>query len=181
MALITKTDPVGLDIVIDKFQRFLFSRLGFSNWDSYPRIYSNVEHDSEVKNSRRLIPEHFSENDDDYIEIFTDDNADISTFFHASPRRTHSDMVGFVDVSWIVQVQLDKLFPNITHRADEEFVNAVEQASLNFSGYDRFKHVETVFTINDVYQEWVKDDVKIDDLQPFFVARFKYEAKYNRC
>ena len=40
MSLIQKTNPVGLDVKIDSFQSYLYSTLGFADWQCYPAIYS---------------------------------------------------------------------------------------------------------------------------------------------
>ena len=72
MALIQKTNPVGVDRMIDRLQTLLYDSLGWVEYDCFPRVYANEYFDS------GLIPEHFEFPRDvdisDYTEVFLNDN-----------------------------------------------------------------------------------------------------------
>jgi len=176
MALIQKVNPVGLDVKIDSFQSYLFTTLGFSDWQSYPRIYSIPSGaNSEFSG---LIPAHF-ESGVDYKEVYSDDEYDLSTFFYSDTGVTFENWIGKAKVSLICQVRLDELFPSIDHRADEEFNTLVVNASNNYSGYETFNLVNIKKTIREVYREFVTGNIELTNMQPYYTVRFEYDVYYD--
>ena len=120
MALIQRTSPVDVDEEITLFQTYLFNSVGYVDWACYDRVYANPKRESGYAPERYTL-------DGDYEETLYDDGFDISSFFIDAPDRTvnPSDDEILVTVSLIVQADLTKLFPAITHRADEQFVNRI--------------------------------------------------------
>jgi len=173
MALIQKISPVGLDKAIDLFQSYIYTKLGYSDWECYPRGYKNPK-----KNG--LIPEFYEGGD--YDELLFDDKHSITSFFISNDRKTLDNGLNSTEVSLIVQANLEELFPTIPHRADEELHNDIMFASNKYGYYDHFKLVEVLTGIDNVYREFIKDDVKLDDMNQNHVVRFVYEVKYmNDC
>jgi hypothetical protein len=173
MALIQKTNPVGLDREIDDFQVYAYAKLGFSDWVSYPRVYSVLN-----RNERGLIPAHF-DSGIDYTETFSDDRVNISSFFLRSSDVKRVDNGYKCDVSWIMQCDLPSLFPLIPHRADEELAALVCQASNDYAKDTVFQHQSTEYGINNVYREFDKTQVKLDDMSNRHVVRFNYTVLYR--
>jgi len=175
MALIEKTNPVGLDLRIGKFNSYLYGRLAFSDYESYPRIYSN-----EVKEKGRvvLVPEHYVSRDD-YINVAFDDNFEISSFYYQEDRDTHDEQTGTVRVSLIVQAQLDKLYPSAPHRFDEELKGTIEQISNKYYAYDQFKLIGTYTTVEQVYKDFTTSHLEYSNMHRFYVVRFEYLVRYN--
>ena len=176
MALIQKTDPKGLDVKIGSFQSYLFTTLGFADWECYPRIYSIP---SSANSERRgLLPAHFT-TEVDYEEVYMDDDFNLSTFFYANTDVTFNQWIGKTQVSLICQVRLDELFPSIDHRADEEFNTLVTNASNNYSGFGTFTLTNIKKTIDEVYKEFKTDQIELTNMQPYYVVRFDYEVYYD--
>jgi hypothetical protein len=177
MALIEKTNPVGLDLRIAKFNAYLFDRLGFADdvYESYPRIYSNKA----IRDGREIVvPEHFISGKD-YKNVAFDDTFALSSFYYQDTQDTHAEQVGTVRVSLIVQAQLDKLYPSAPHRFDEELKGRIEQLSNKYYAYDQFKLVDTFITVDNVYRDFTTSHLEFTDMHPFYVVRFEYLVRYN--
>ena len=74
MSLIQKTNPVGLDKIIDGFQAYMYNRLTFTNWEMLPRVYANEDVGG------GLIPEYY-DSEKEYYEVFYDDDFSLTSFF----------------------------------------------------------------------------------------------------
>ena len=178
MALIQKTDPKGLDIKIDRFQAYLFRTLGFADWQCYPRVYSiPSDPNSQYKG---LIPAHFlSSSDVDYDEVYMNDGFNLSTFFYTETSVPFEKWIGKARVSLIAQVRLSDLFPSINHVADEEFNMLVVDASNGYSGYESFSLVDIKKTVGEVYKEFITDQIRLTNMQPYYTVRFEYDVYYD--
>lgn len=173
MALILKPSPVALDTQINFFQSDMFTALGFTDWDSHHRVYG-------VPHGTGIIPEPFLVDGEYSGDVFFNDSVNVSSFFYASPIRNVVDGLTEVEVAWIFAMDLEKLFPLITtHRADEEFSNAVQFASEGFSGWDEFELIGVEEGIENVFREFVKDQITFDDMSNQHVRRFNYMVKYT--
>jgi len=177
MALIEKTDPVGLDLRIAKFNAYLFNRLGFADdvYVSYPRIYSNMDI---IDGKEVLIPEHYVSGND-YKNVAFDDNWNLSSFYYQDTQDAHANQTGTVRVTLIVQAQLDKLYPSAPHRFDEELKGTIEELSNRYVAYDQFKLIDTFITVDNVYRDFTTSHLEYTDMHPFYVVRFDYLVRYN--
>jgi hypothetical protein len=176
MALIQKTDPKGLDIKIDSFQSYMYNKLtalGVSDWQSYPRIYSVPT--SANSNRFGLIPVHFVSGID-YDEVFMDDDFIITSYFYTDATETIDNWIPKTKVSWICQMNLDELFPSASHRFDEEFNVMVKDAAKNYTGYGTFTLTNIKKTIDEVYREFVTDQIKFTNMQPYYNVRFEFDV-----
>ena len=181
MALIQKTDPKGLDIKIDGFQSYLFRVLGFADWQSYPRIHPvPSDPDSQYKG---LIPAHFlSGSNVDYDEVYLNDEFNLSTFFYTDSDSTFESWKGKTIVSLIVQARLSDLYPSVDHIADEELNAAIIEASNNYFGFETFTLIGQKNKVQEVYEEFITDQIRLTNMQPYYVVRFDYEVNYDgRC
>ena len=172
MALIRKTNPVALDKQIDLFQNDMWTALGFSDWESFHRVYG-------VPHGNGLIPEPFLVDGEYNGDVFHNDNVTITSFFYASDSRTVEDGLTSVEVAWIFSMNLEELYPLITlHRADEEFNNAVQNA-LIVSGWDEFELIRIDNGVDNVYREFITDQIKFTDMSEMNVVRFDFTVQYT--
>ena len=174
MSLIVKTSPKGLDIVIDRIQNTLFTELtslGWTDYQSYPRVYKNPKDGS-------LIPE-FYDGVSEYKEVFYDDQFKASSFFVTEDTRTLDRVTRQYEqtVSVIFQVNLKELFPSITHRADEEMHRQVWLSAEKIpQGY----LIDNIVTgIANVYSGFNTENVKFDDMSDCHVVRFDFNIAYE--
>ena len=136
--LIQKDNPVGFDIPIQRFQSFLHGRL-LTKWGintaayrCYPRCYRN-------KTADGYIAENY-EGNGKYREVYWDDVLSALSFFGLSTGMREDTGHLVAGVHLVFFVNLAKLYPTITHRADEEARKAVLQIvgkgmhGLNFTG-----------------------------------------------
>lgn len=170
MALIQKTSPVGIDITIDRLQVLLFDVLTWKNvtkgYESFHRVYKNETNDGKE-------PEAFISGID-YNEVFTKDKFSATSFFLIGDNRPVNDWIE-TDVDIIFQLNLDELYPNITHRADEE-AHADVYNALNNNPYNA-DITNITKGIANVYSDLNIDQVKFDDMSPCHV--FKITLKVN--
>jgi len=178
MALLRKVSPVGLDLRVDQFQSRQFTALGFSedDYQSYPRVYMN---EKVIKGQRGYIPEYFRSVGNDYQEVYFDDTFNLSSFFYQHTRTSHDKQTGTVRVSQVIQAQLDKLFPSAPHRFDEELKGMFEKFAIDFVAHDQFKLVDTFTTIDEVYRDFITEQIDYTDMHPFYVVRLEYLVRYN--
>jgi hypothetical protein len=168
MAIIRKTNPVGIDKPIDRLQNYLYNSLAWANYESYHRAYTNE------KNGIK-IPEIYTSNGE-YKNVFYNDNFDATSFFIIDENRD-TETVNRVDLSLIYQVDLTKIKPAITHRADEEVLNEISfYLKRNSYGFD-LTNVKT--GISNVYSGLNLEMPKGDDISNRFVARFDLVTNYE--
>ena len=117
MALVSKTDPKGIDISIGKLQNLLFTELDLLSYESYPRVYKNPDING------LTIPETYIATKD-YKEVFFDDKFSLSSFWLVDDNRS-IDEFATTTISVVFQVLLDELYPTVPHRADEEFIRDI--------------------------------------------------------
>jgi len=178
MALITKTDPVGIDAVVDEIQKGLFTELSkvWTNFQSYPRSYKNPD-------GVNTIPEHYlSENE--YVEVLLDDDFDVSSFFLSGDVRTLDDFRFSQPLTIIFQADIKELYPGIPHRADEEMHRDILNAIEVIGQEERFTSLTT--GVNNVYSELnltgrLNDLVKMDDMSNLHVVKIELTEFYTIC
>jgi hypothetical protein len=179
--LITKTNPVGIDVPVKKFQTFLHGRLKTA-WSletddplyrCYGRCYRNQTSDG-------YIAENY-EGENNYKEVYLDDALKAISFFGIG-QRLNSDTGKLVtDVHLVFFVNLASLKASITHRADEEVkrdvLNACDNGMFGFT----FESIET--GLQNVLREYPgsrRDDrLKFVDMQPKHCFRLNFSLNYN--
>lgn len=163
-----KVNPVGIDVVIDRFQDKLSTLLNGVDWVMYPRIYPNPKKAS----LRSKVPEFFE--DSEYLETFMDDTHALTSFFLVSPDRENSNGVYRTDISLVCQVSdLESIFPTVPHRADEEFNKVIISELKNMYDY-----LGMTTEVQNVYREFDKEEVRLDDMNRFYVVRFNFNVDY---
>lgn len=172
MALIQRTSPVALDKDIARFQSYMYTKLGFADWDSRDRANG-------VTYKNGIIPEHFIVDGEYSGDLFHNDDVVVNSFFYASPIRTTEGAYTVVDVAWIFSLNLKELFPTITHYSDEEFSNKVLFEAMRYSGYDMFKFDGMVAEVDNVYREFIRENITFTDMSEKHVRRFNFRVKYS--
>lgn len=169
MALITKTDPVGIDIVVNEIQTELqeLSWVTAKNgYENMPRAYKN-----ETSNGR--VPELYL-NNGEYKEVFYNDEFSATSFFMAdsvflantggSGKRNYDPTLNI-----IFQLDLKQCYPSIAHRADEEAHREVILLLENMPYTYRVNQV--VVGISEVYEDLRITQVNFDDMHPAHVFK----------
>lgn len=110
-----KDEPVGVDKAIQRIQKSLYTKLGYSNIDGYGRVY-RLDIDG------KFIPAHFISGTD-YKEVFFNDKGDSNGnfFFYVDPVSN----VGTTDIkanlNIVFQFDVNKII-NCYQRNDEEIL-----------------------------------------------------------
>lgn len=170
--LIRKTNPKGLDKIIDKIQVKLDSSLNLGTWENNHRAYKNPKPDG----LRGFIAEVYTEKGE-YRECYYDDNFDAVSFFLADENMTilESQMIS-QDFALIFHVDLNSIYPTILHRADEELKLSVLNVLKSFGKLFTVNSIET--GLRNVYREFENENFKYDDMSNLFCIRFNLNANY---
>lgn len=179
--LITKTGPVGIDLYIQKLQTKLHTALiGADGWNladastykCYGRCYRN-------KTDNGYIAENY-ESSGEYREVYWDDTLFAISFFGLT-NDIKTGVNNEADVHLVFFANLSKLYPAISHRADEELrlavTNIIGKHSLGFS------YVSTDFWIENVLREYSgsrrENRLRAVDMQPVHCFRINMKLFYN--
>jgi hypothetical protein len=181
--LITKTNPVGIDNAIQKLQTQIHTTL-VTKWglgseeenklyQCYGRCYRN-------KKDNGYIAEIFT-GGIDYRDAYWDDSLKALSFFGVSDRIEEEIGKAKADVHLVFFVNLAKLKPSISHRADEEVrqdvINAIGRYSYGFdyTGYET--------SLENVLREYPgsrrEEGLKAVDMQPVHCFRINLKVSYN--
>jgi hypothetical protein len=128
--LITKTNPVGIDVAIQNLQTHLHKQL-VTKWgltgnddpayECYGRAYRN-------KMDSGYIAEVYTGGVGgvEYKEVYWNDELTAISFFGTGSKTTF-DIKNKADVHLVFFVNVKKLKPSAAHRADEEVRNEIQQ------------------------------------------------------
>jgi hypothetical protein len=174
MALIQKTNPVGVDRMIDRLQTLLYDSLGWTEYDCFPRVYANEYFDS------GLIPEHFEFPRDvdisDYTEVFLNDNLYAQSIILIDDMMSVNNKQFKTKANIIFHVNLNDLYPSVEHRADEEchvqVIKAINQIPF-------VKIEKLVKGLRNVYSGMRVSNILDSDLHPFHCFKLELELVYK--
>jgi len=176
MPLIQKISPVGIDRIIDSIQVVLFNKLGWDTGTTYESNHRAYKNPRTIEGRDGLVPEIY-DGKEEYREIYLNDKIDANSFFLVDDSRT-GDKLYTVIVSIIFQLKLDKIFPNILHRADEEahkqVLDVLERTTLV-----KINSLQT--GIANVYSGLLVEQSKLDNMQPFHVFKVDMDIDYENC
>jgi hypothetical protein len=170
--IIAKTNPVGIDQVIDRMQTYLENKLAFATWENNHRAYINPK----ISGQDGFIAEVYVSNGE-YRECFYDDRFNATSFFITSDTTQTEDKRLVQTVSWIFQCNLKKLAALIPHRADEEIRNKVINAFKSMIGIYEIESIET--GIDNVYNEFERSKLKNNNMSDLYVLRVNVQVKYD--
>lgn len=175
MGLIQRDNNYGVDVPIDRFQFDLYQSLSteFGNWDSYPRVYKN---ERKKDNTDYITAEHAIDNQFDYLSVLYNDNKDMVSFFFKDNESSIDYVIGKTTVSFIVQCDLNKIYPTETNRADERLKRDI---LTEISRQPYFNVIRTIDGVESVYREFRKDELMYSNISPRHIVRFDIEVDYN--
>jgi len=164
----SKTNPIGLDATIAKIQKELYDQLNVTwsiDLEAYERCYI-LENEG-----KKTINRFVSKKEYQLISV-----AEKSKFFFLQrAKATKEDMLNWkTDLELIFIVDLSKVKPQVTHRADSEVQNDVELILNQFDnvwlktldfGYDK--------ALQGISYE------QQNDMQPYHVFKFNLEVEYQ--
>lgn len=170
---IKKTDPIGIDKKIQRLQEKLNDSI---SWLDIPfgRVYPNRNADNDI------IPEVYSGNNE-YSEVFPDSSLKGMCFFdvdHDYDYNPDTTEEHTADVNIIFFVNVEKAFPDISHRQDEEVKRDI--ANLFFNYKRGWEYLGLVDGIENVFENFdYKFSQPIVDMQPFYVFAVKSRVKFE--
>jgi hypothetical protein len=128
--LITKTNPVGIDVAIQALQVHLHKQL-VTKWgltgndDPLYMCYGRADRN---KKDSGYVAEVFTGGlgGVDYTDVYWNDELKAISFFGVGSKTTF-DIKNKTDVHLVFFVNVAKLKPSVAHRADEEVRNEIQQ------------------------------------------------------
>lgn len=177
-------NPVGIDVPIRKMQEYLHTRL-MTSWGLDPedaddlKIYECYGRCYRNKKDNSYIAEVYT-GSNQYKEVYWNDSLNAISFFGTSTSVRH-DKAESTEVHIVFFVNLAKLKPSLTNRADEE----VRIDVLNAIGTHRFGFRYTGYEtgIENVLREYPgsrRDDrLKAADMHPIHCFRLNFTLNYN--
>jgi hypothetical protein len=183
--LVVKTNPVGIDIPVQKLQTFLFDALKKrwgvvdDNLFAYGRCYRN-------KVDKGYVPEVFESSADSNNTIyraieFVDDVYKALFFFDVDDRVKYDAGNTLARVELIFIVHLPSIKPGLLHRGDEEARNDAEKLcsqrrfGFTMNGFETgFRNVFSRFDglLND-------DQLTFRDQHPLHVFKINFDLLYS--
>ena len=156
---------IGVDKSIDKLVTLFTNNLCSSyNCDFNGRIYDNEKKD------KGISPELFVTGKE-YKEKLLNDNNDATVFF----RLTDTDLeTNTATIQIYFSVNLTKLYPSITYRADEHAI----QDAKNIIDYSSFE-ITKVVRGREAFTDYFGADQNKHDMQPYCLFRFDTTTFFN--
>lgn len=160
----TRTNPVGIDAVIQPLQESLYDLCeSWGDIDGFGRVYLNRKGD-------RIVPEHYNK-DGEYREVLTNDMKVATYFFVESDVVSASGSClskNNVDLYFFVNVKEAK--PDVGHYADEEVRLDVLRIAKDY-----FSQVESTVKGENALSEMTTEG--LDFIYPYFI--FKITGMFN--
>ena len=174
--LFKRHEPKGIDFGIDLLQKDLFSelvKLSWRDYDSYDRAYRN-------KKGSDVFPEVYI-GKGNYREVLFNNKETVTSFFLTEDKRTY-DFEKFMwsqGISIIFQANLDKLYKDVKHRADEEMINTILKAIKKSFWDNRMTEIITGF--EKVYEtlKLSYNNKELDDMGCNCIVRFNFKMIYS--
>ena len=167
----TLTSTLGIDKVIQSIQVDLYDQLSWSGTvDGYGRIYRNTKDDV-------VIPEYY-QGDNEYKEVYYDDKNSCNFMFVTDEKSTTEDETLFSNETKVVfMVDLSKILPGETHRADETAHRDVIQI-LRSIAYGRYSITGIDTGIGNVFNGFETSKIKFHDIQPLHCFSVNLKLSY---
>jgi len=165
-----RSNTVGIDKRINSIQSKLeakFISLGLltGTFDIYDRIYK-------LKDGQDVTPVKFSK--ELSKSLFTTDKA-VVCYFYEKTNPVNTNGLYSVTIGNVFHVNLETLFPSVTHRADYEFIKVITDL-YRYEPYG-FK-LENVITGPQVFSDF-SFETTIEDIPPYFSLRVDLNINYR--
>lgn len=179
------TDPVGIDVPIRKLQEKLHREL-MVKWGldplvaeenilykSYPRCYRN-------RKGNGYVAEVYTSSSQ-YSEVYWDDNLNALSFFGIG-NSVKNGMAEKAEVHLVFFVNLAKLKPLLTNRADEEVrldvLNTVQKFNFGFTYNGLDLGIENV--LREYPGSYRDERLRNVDMHPVHCFRLNFSLIYNK-
>lgn len=164
-----KTNPEGIDIPIQKFQKNLFNKLNWGDINVYGRVYKNIH------KNEKFVAEVYIGNDE-YKEVFTDDTKNATIFFSEDDTHTTNDGYSFnTKIKVVVICNLKKIYPNDLERADvkaqKDVLRIFQTPIFNFQNLEK--------GVKKCIGEFYTDDILLSDMHPLHIFSITGEINYT--
>lgn len=174
-----KEVPTGIDIHIQKLQRFLYTELkkawGINDnvaYDSYGRAYRNQTVDG-------FIPEVYIGNKE-YREVFFNDKRKAISFFGVGESIRYNKGTATASVYLVIMVNLAQIKGGVTRADEEAHIDVEKLLQPGRSGFEMVSFETGIDNVLKEYSGWKKDQgMKYRDLQPFHCFRINLSLTYN--
>lgn len=158
----TLTNSEGVDVPINDVQKELYAYLG-SIWqgeiDGYGRVHRNKDSDGEY------IPEWHTGNGE-YASVYYNDTVSGTFFFIVSENHSTGDEMMFtVDAKCAFMLNLEKVLPGETERADAKVQKQIIQAMRSMAD-NRFEITGVETGIENIFRGFKTSAIGFTDMQP---------------
>ena len=174
MALILKDTCTGIDCLITKIQNKLNDGLSWTNWENNNRAYVNEI----IKDKQNVLVPEIYDSKKEYREAYYNDGFSAINFFILESGYSHNNGFNNGILQAYFQVNLGKLYPAITHRADNEARTEVVKILNAVRGVE---NISVITGIRNVYSGFYLPQIKYTDLQDYHVFRVDMDVIYNDC
>jgi len=160
-------NPVGIDFEIQRVQKYIQSR------NVFELVYGKA---STIYNEKEKSVCVYFRNGE-YKDVLQNDTYISQIFFYFDGESTINDFIDSVTVNVLCFANLQKMFPNIEHRSEEELIillrDYVKKASL-----DTWK-LEKVIRGEKAFQEIGIEVEDYENLHPRFIFSLNYNISIN--
>lgn len=157
-----KTNPVGIDSEIERIQIKLYESLISWGIDGFGRVYINDNN----------TPLWFYKKNDYKLVLTKQDSTNGKFFFVESGTTEIKTSISLTEVDLIFLLDLSKIKPNITHRADEEVKVDIERILRKHLTRQPLKIIKGKGALNGF-------TTKLKDLHPYSFLKFTFQVRYN--
>ncbi len=176
--LITRTNPVGIDAPIQSVQTDLHNAL-LTEWGIDTALYECYGRCYRKKIDGGYVAENYDGNNE-YKEVYWNDSLAAISFF-GTGGRIDEKQYQEADVHLVFFVDLKKIKPSITHRADEEVRQDIYQAinrgsyGLTFTGFEFY----TENCLREYPGSRRENRLKAVDMHPVHCIRLNFSMNYD--
>lgn len=172
----TLSTTVGIDTLIQSIQSDLYSRLTalwLDDIDGYGRVYKNIDHDSNV-----TVPQWFNSDSMDYKDVnYNDKVSGTFMFIDDDSHDSEDGQVFTADVKCVFMVDLKKIFPAVTERADAKAQNDVAEYLFSIAG-GRFSVTGIEKGLKNVFNGFDTSKILNTDIQPKHCFSINLKVNY---
>lgn len=164
-------NPVGVDIPIQRLQKLIYSKLNWTKFELFGRIYKN-----EIEGG--IVPQYFVSGKEYKKDVYIDGQNNAHSFFVVSDEhKKYKDNVRFeCEVKIIFTVNLKKLFPESINRPDSEMHKLIYDLIKS----DRNFEITGVQTgMSNVLSGFNIKSIKTKDLHPWHTFSINSNLIYN--
>lgn len=173
-----RTAPIGMDYHIQQLQNKLHAEL-LTIWGIDTALYECYDRCYRNKKDEGYTAEFF-EGGKNYKEVYWDDKLAAVSFFGQSGEITR-DVKSIADVHLVFFVNLLKLKPSITHRADAEVRTDVENIVGRYSNGFTYEGMELWLenVLSDYSGSRRDNRLKTVDMHPIHCFKLNFTLRYD--